>query len=351
MGGGHLPDGGLTEVTAPADVASPALAMPVRGRSTASAVARLIAWRVTGAVVLLAVISVLVFLLTYLSPGNIIKNITGIRPVSPHIVAELRAEYGLNQPLAVQYLHWLGRFVTGNFGRSIEDQTSVSQLFSERVGVTLLLCGMAFALAVVVSIPLGVLAAVRVGGLLDRLISVTSVIGLSAPAFAVGLILLYVFSYFLPIFPSSGSGQGLADTVYHLTLPAVTLAVGVGAYIVRLTRTAMTRELRSDYVTFARARGLGSQRIMWTALRNGIIPVITTMGLVLSFMVGSTILVETTFTLPGLGMLLQSSVEYKDFAVVQFLTLFFATIIVLVMLAVDLSYLVLSPEWRWQLRR
>jgi peptide/nickel transport system permease protein len=301
--------------------------------------------------VMLTVISVLVFLLTYLSPGNIIKNVTGIRPVSPRIVAALRAQYGLNQPLVMQYLHWLGRFLTGNWGRSIEDQTSVSQLFSERVGVTLLLCGMAFAAAVLVSVPLGVLSAVRVGGVLDRLISLTSVIGLSAPAFAVGLILLYVFSYYLPIFPSSGAGQGLADTVFHLTLPAATLAIGVGAYIVRLTRTAMIRELGSDYVTFARARGVGSWRIVATALRNGIIPVVTTTGLVLSFMVGSTILVETTFTLPGLGMLLQSSVEYKDFAVVQFLTLFFAAIIVLVTLAVDLSYLVLNPEWRWQLRR
>jgi len=335
-----------SELAAPAD---PILA--ARGRSTASGVARLIAWRVAGAAVMLFVISVLVFLLTYISPGNIIKNLTGVRPVSPKIVAELRAQYGLNEPMVVQYLHWLGRFLAGNWGRSIEDQTSVSQLFSERVGVTLLLCGMAFAVAVLVSVPLGVLSAVRVGGFLDRLISVTSVIGLSAPAFAVGLILLYVFSYYLPIFPSSGSGLGLADTVYHLTLPAITLAIGVGAYIVRLTRTAMVREMRSDYVTFARARGVGSWRIIRTALRNGIIPVVTTAGLVLSFMVGSTILVESTFTLPGLGMLLQSSVEYKDFAVVQFLTLFFAAIIVLVTLAVDLSYLVLNPEWRWQLRR
>jgi len=334
------------------DAAPPADPVPTaRAPSTASAVARLVAWRVIGAVVLLAVISVLVFLLTYISPGNIIKNLTGIRPVSPRIVAALRAEYGLNQPLATQYLHWLGRFLAGNWGRSIEDQTSVSQLFSERVGVTLLLCGMAFAVAVLVSVPLGVLAAVRVSGILDRLVSVTSVIGLSAPAFAVGLILLYVFSYYLPIFPSSGAGQGLADTVYHLTLPAVTLAMGVGAYIVRLTRTAMVRELQSDYVSFARARGIGIGRIVRTALRNGIIPVVTTMGLVLSFMVGSTILVETTFTLPGLGMLLQSSVEYKDFAVVQFLTLFFAAVIVLITLAVDLSYLALNPEWRWQLRK
>jgi len=133
--------------------AAPPSADPIpaaRERSTGSAVGRLIAWRVIGAVVMLAVISVLVFLLTYISPGNIIKNLTGIRPVSPRIVAALRAQYGLNQPLAMQYLHWLGRFLAGNWGRCIEDQTSVSQLFSERVGVTLLLCGMAFAVAVLV---------------------------------------------------------------------------------------------------------------------------------------------------------------------------------------------------------
>jgi peptide/nickel transport system permease protein len=335
-----------------AGAASPAPApAPARARSTAAAVTRLVAWRVAGAVVLLAVISVLVFLLTYLTPGNIIKNITGIRPASPKLVAALRREYGLNEPLVTQYLHWLGRFVQGNFGRSIEDQTSVAQLFSERVGVTLLLCGLAFALAVLVSVPLGVIAAVRAGGLLDRLISVGSVVSLSAPAFAAGLILLYVFSYYLPWFPSSGAGQGFADTLYHLTLPAITLAVGVGAYIVRLTRTAMVRELQSDYVTFARARGLRDRRILATALRNGIIPVVTTMGLVLSYLVGATILVETVFTLPGLGLLMQSSVVFKDFPVVQFLALFFAAVIVLVTLAVDLSYLVLDPNWRRQLHR
>lgn len=330
-----------------AGVTSPA---PARARSTAAAVATLIAWRVAGAVVLLAVISVLVFLLTYLTPGSIVKNITGIRPASPQIVAALRREYGLNEPLVTQYLHWLGRFVQGNWGRSIEDQTSVAQLFSERVGVTLLVCGLAFALAVLVSVPLGVIAAARVGGLLDRLFSVGSVVSLSAPAFAAGLILLYVFSYCLPWFPSSGAGQGVAGTLYHLTLPAVTLALGVGAYIVRLTRTAMVRELQSDYVTFARARGLRSRRILLTALRNGIIPVITTMGLVLSYLIGATILVETVFTLPGLGLLLQSSVVFKDFPVVQFLALFFATVIVLVTLAVDLSYLALDPNWRRQLQ-
>jgi len=338
-------------MTVPAAGATSPAPGPARARSTAAAVARLVAWRVAGAVVLLAVISVLVFLLTYLTPGNIIKNITGIRPASPKLVAALRREYGLNEPLVTQYLHWLGRFVQGNFGRSIEDQTSVAQLFSERVGVTLLLCGLAFALAVLVSVPLGVMAAARAGGLIDRLISVGSVVSLSAPAFAAGLILLYVFSYYLPWFPSSGAGQGFLDTLYHLTLPAITLAVGVGAYIVRLTRTAMVRELQSDYVTFARARGLRDRRVLATALRNGIIPVITTMGLVLSYLVGATILVETVFTLPGLGLLLQSSVVFKDFPVVQFLALFFAAVIVLVTLAVDLSYLALDPNWRRQLTR
>jgi peptide/nickel transport system permease protein len=350
VGREHLQDDGLSCVTASAESAPP----PARARaqpSTARAVTRLIAWRVAGTAVMLAVISVLVFLLTYLSPGSIVRNLTGLHPANPRVAAQIRQEYGLNQPLAVQYLHWLGRFLQGNWGRSIEDQTSVAQLFSERVGVTLLLCAMAFILAVAVSVPLGVAAALRAGGLADRLISVTSVIGLSAPAFAVGLVLLYVFSYYLPLFPSAGAGQGLVSNLYHLTLPAITLAIGVGAYIVRLTRTAMIRELQSDYVTFARARGVGRRRVVRTALRNGVIPVITVSGLVLSFMVGATILVETTFSLPGLGLLLQSSVEFKDFPVVQFLTLAFATVIALVTLAVDLSCLALNPDWRRQLRR
>jgi len=308
--------------------------------------ARMLARRLLGTVVMLFVISVLVFLLTYLSPGNIITNITGIHPASPVVAAQLRHQYGLDRPLFDQYTSWLGKFLRGNWGESIRDQTSVSQLFSERVGMTLLLCGFAFGLAVLVSIPLGVVAAVRVGGLVDRTIALTSVVGLSAPAFAVGLLMLYFFSYLLPLFPPAGAGSGIGGELYHLTLPAVTLAIGVGAYIVRLTRTAVTRELGSDYVVFARARGVPERRIWRVALRNAAIPVVTTSGLVLSYMVGATILVESTFSLPGLGLLLQGAVEFKDFAVVQFLTLFIATLIALVMLAVDVLYLVLSPDWR-----
>jgi peptide/nickel transport system permease protein len=316
------------------------------GASVGGAVARMVLGRVLGTVVMLFVISVLVFLLTYLSPGNIITNITGIHPASPAVAAQLRHQYGLDKPLVVQYCHWLANFVQGRWGESIRDQTPVSQLFSERVGMTLLLCGLAFALAVVVSVPLGVIAAVRVGGLVDRAIAVTAVVGLSAPAFATGLLMIYFFAYLLPLFPPAGSGSGAAGQLYHLTLPALTLAAGVGAYIVRLTRTAMVRELASDYVVFARARGVPEKRVVRAALRNASVPVVTTSGLVLSYVVGATILVESTFSLPGLGSLLQGAVEFKDFAVVQFLTLFIATIIALVMLGVDLLYLALSPDWR-----
>jgi peptide/nickel transport system permease protein len=314
-------------------------------------VTQMVAFRLAGTVVMLAVISFLVFLLTYLSPGNIITNITGLRPPTPAVAAALRREYGLNDPLIVQYWHWLDRFVHGNWGRSIRDQTSVAQLFSERVGVTLALIGLAFAFSVLVCVPLGVISARRAGGLLDRVISITSVVGLSAPAFAAGLLLLYLFSYLVPAFPPAGAGQGFLNDLDHLMLPAATLAIGVGAYIVRLTRTAMRRELGSDYVVFARSRGVAESRLTLVALRNAAIPVLTTAGLVLSYLVGATILVESTFTLPGLGLLLQESVEFKDFAVVQFLALFIAAVIAVVMLLVDLSYLVLSPEWRRQLHR
>jgi peptide/nickel transport system permease protein len=314
-------------------------------------VARIVALRLAGTVVMLVVISLLVFGLTYLSPGNIITNLTGLHPPTPAVAAALRRQYGLNDPFVVQYLHWLDRFVHGNWGRSIRDQTSVSQLFSERAGVTLALVGLGFAFSVLVCVPLGVISARRAGGVLDRLISITSVVGLSAPAFAAGLLLLYLFSYLVPVFPPAGAGQGFLDDLDHLTLPAATLAIGVGAYVVRLTRTAMRRELAADYVVFARSRGVPERRVTLVALRNAAIPVLTTAGLVLSYLVGATILVETTFTLPGLGLLLQESVEFKDFAVVQFLALFIAAVIAIVMLLVDLSYLALSPEWRRRLHR
>jgi peptide/nickel transport system permease protein len=319
----------------------------LRGRAArAQPWARLLALRALGTIAVLFLLSILVFAMLYLAPGDLVKNLLGNRPSSPEAIAAVRAQYHLDEPLPVQYWRWLTGVLTGDLGTSIRLQTSVADAIGSRLGITLTLCALAFAVALLFAIPLGVRSAVRAGGAVDRLASGIGIVGLSAPTFAVGLLLLYVFAYYLPIFPVYGGGRGGIDTLWHLALPAVTLATGLGAIILKLTRTAMLRELEQDYVVAARARGLAEPLVRRIALRNAAIPIVTGASLVLTFLVGGTVLAETTYALPGLGTLLQDSVLFKDLAVVQALTLLVALVIALIALLADLAYLLLDPRVR-----
>lgn len=321
--------------------------LPVRARAARyRSLGRMLTLRVLGTLTVLLLLSMIVFSLVHLAPGDIVKNLLGNRPASPEAVAAIREQYNLGDPLWLQYLKWLGGFVTGDLGQSIRLQVPVAEAIAQRTGLTIALCGLAFALALVVAVPLGVQSAVHAGGWVDRTASSLAVVGLSAPTFAVGLLLLYVFAYYLRIFPVYGAGSGGLDTLWHLILPAVTLALGLGAIIVKLTRAAMLRELETDYVTSARARGISEPRVRLIALRNAAIPIVTGASLVLTFLVGGTVLAETTYALPGLGTLLQDSVLFKDIAVVQSLTLLVAVVIAVIALLADLAYVLLDPRLR-----
>lgn len=304
------------------------------------------ALRLFGAVAVLFVLSVLIFALLYLAPGDLVKTLLGNRPASPEAVAAIRAQYHLDDSAVEQYLRWLGGFLRGDLGQSVRLQVPVGEAISQRLGLTATLCALAFGLSIVVAVPLGILSAVRAGGWLDRGVSALAVMGLSAPTFAIGLLLLIVFAYYIPVLPVYGVGDGGWDTIAHLTLPAIALALGLGAIVVKLTRTAMLRELEADYITSARARGLPQSTVLRLALRNAAIPITTGAGLLLTFLVGGTVLAETTFALPGLGTLLQDSVLFKDIAVVQSLTLLVACVIMVISLLADSAYLLLDPRVR-----
>lgn len=321
--------------------------LPARARASRyRSAGRLLAIRVLGMLAVLLVLSIVIFSLMHLAPGDIVKNLLGNRPTSPEAVAAIREQYNLDDPVWLQYLKWLGGLVTGDLGQSIRLQVPVADAIGQRVGLTMALCGLAFLLALVVAVPLGVHSAVRAGGWADRTANSLAVVGLSAPTFAVGLLLLYVFAYYIRIFPVYGAGSGGLDTLWHLVLPAVTLALGLGAIVVKLTRTAMLRELEMDYVTSARARGIAESQVRRVALRNAAIPIVTGASLVLTFLVGGTVLAETTYALPGLGTLLQDSVLFKDIAVVQSLTLLVAVVIAVIALVADLTYVLLDPRIR-----
>ncbi|QWW20718.1 ABC transporter permease [Schaalia sp. 19OD2882] len=290
------------------------------------------------------VLSVIVFSLLHMAPGDLVKNLVGTRRVTDEIRRAIVEHHGLDRPVVVQYLTWLTRAVRGDFGTSVRSGAPVLDVIGDRLPLTVGLTLLAFVLAVGIGIPLGVLAARRRGTGVDRVVTTSAVVGISAPGFALGLLLLHVFAVTLRWFPTHGGGEGVADRVWHLSLPALALAVGTAAMLVRITRAAVAHELSQDYVLFARSRGLGRRRTSLMVMKNAATPVLTSAGLVLGALFGSTVLVEETFSLPGLGQLLADSITFKDVPVVQAIVLLVAAVIVGVTLTVDLLVLAVDPR-------
>ncbi len=315
---------------------------------SARRLALFVARRLLALVVLLLVLSFAIFSLLALAPGSPERSLLGTRPATPETLAEIRSQYNLDKPFLTQYAIWLKNATRLDFGESIQNQQRVKDLLEQRVGVSLRLIGLAFAIAVVFGVALGVAAAVSAETILDRSIVAATIVGVSAPAFVSGLILLYVFALQLGWFPAVGASGNLGDYV----LPAVALALGMMALITRVARAGMRRELSRDHLTFARARGLSRAHVLLVhGVRNALIPVLTSAGLVFSLMLGGSLLVETVFSLQGVGSLLVGATLTSDFPVVQGLALLLAVVIVVMNLLVDLSYLLLDPRVRFERAR
>jgi peptide/nickel transport system permease protein len=311
-----------------------------------------LARRVAGTVVLLFVLSVAVFALLRLAPGNLVSNLLGTRGSTPAAVAAVRARYHLDQSLPLQYWHWLTDALRLDFGTSIRTGESVSQAIGSRLALTAELVGYGFVIALVTGVTGGIAAGLRHRGALDRGVQGVGLVALSTPAFAGGLLLSYVFALLLGWLPAYGPGTGGGDRLLHLTLPAVTLGMAVSAVLLKLTRAAVIRELGQDHVTFARARGVKRRTILFRyVLRGTLLPVATGSALVLAYLLAGTVLVEQVYALPGLGALLVDSVTYKDLPVVQALALLLAAVICLVNLVTDLALPWLDPRLARQSRR
>jgi peptide/nickel transport system permease protein len=305
---------------------------------------RFLGIRLAGTAVVLLVLSFGIYCLLYVAPGSVEQTLLGNRPATETTRAAVRAQYHLDDPLLLQYGRWLADAVQGNLGTSIRSGEPVDTAISARAGLTLELAGLGTVLALLLGLPLGVLAALRRGRATDQGIVTLSVAGLSAPPFAVGLVLLTLLAIRLDWFPVYGAGTGGLDRLWHLALPALALAVAGAGLLVRFTRTALVRELDQDYVVFARARGLGRVRVLRYALRNCAVPILTATGLVLTSALIGSVLVEVVFALPGLGSLLVDAVSFKDVPVVQGVALLLTLLIALVNLAVDAAYTAADPR-------
>lgn len=304
--------------------------------------------RVAGTAALLLVLSAAVFALLQAAPGDPAQTLLGPRSATPEALAAVRGRYHLDSPVAVQYWYWLGDAVRLDLGTSIRTGESVSSAIGGRLALTGQLVGLGLLVALLLGVPLGVLAGLRNRRTADRAVQSLGVVALSTPAFASGLLMIYVFSLMLGWFPAYGPGEGTgADRLTHLVLPAAALGLAVTAVLLKLTRTAVVRELDREHVTFARARGVRERDILLHyVLRGTLVPVITGVSLVAAYLLAGTVMVEQVFALPGLGSLLVDSVTFRDVPVVQAEALLLAALVCLVTLLTDLAAPLLDPRLR-----
>jgi peptide/nickel transport system permease protein len=296
-------------------------------------------------------VSVIVFLVISLIPGDPARAILGTF-ATPANIADVTRELGLDQPLPVQYLVWIGHVLHGDLGRSYILHKPVLDEIMARLFPTLLLAGAALVLASVGGIALGIIAATRQNEWPDRVITLSVLVGISTPSFWLGMLLILWFGVRLAWLPVGGmvdmfGGGGVGDVLRHLLLPAATLAAVAGAVLARLTRGAMLEVLRQDYVRTARAKGLGETRVIFVhAFRNALVGIIPVIGLQAGFVLGGAVYVETVFQWPGIGRMLVSAISTRDILLVQGGVLVVASAYVLINLLTDLAQSLIDPRIR-----
>jgi ABC-type dipeptide/oligopeptide/nickel transport system permease component len=296
--------------------------------------------------VLWVVVSV-VFLLIHLVPGDPVAQMLGEGAAASDIVA-LRHSYGLDAPLTQQYTHYWRGIIHADLGQSLRLHDSVLHLILQRYPYTLALTAAAFFIGVALSLPAGVASALHRSRWQDRTLSVLSLIGLSFPNFALGPILILLFSIHLGWLPVSTAGNGSTlDFLAHLVLPAITLGLSLAAVLTRMVRSAMLEELSQDYIRTAWAKGLSERRVLYRhALPNALIPIITVLGLQFGSLLAGAIVTETIFSWPGVGRLTLSAISNRDYALVQGCLLAVGLSYVVVNLLTDLSYTLVNPRIR-----
>ena len=305
---------------------------------------RYVGWRVLQLVPVLLGITVASFLLLHLVPGDPARTLLGVR-ATPHEVAVLDHEWGLDKSLPVQYARYLGRVLRGDLGTSIYYQTPVASLVGHALPITLAMLALGALFGVLAAVPLAVLAATRAGRPVDHAIRVVPLFGLGMPPFWIGFVLLILFALTLHVFPAGGYGTSFGGHLGSLILPGLTVAAVTTPILVRSLRAALVDVLDSDFIRAATAKGLSRRRVLLRhGLRNTLVPAVSVLAVNLGYLLGGTVVVENVFGLPGVGNLLLTGIFNRDFDVVQSVTLVYAVVVVVINLAADLAYARLDPR-------
>ena len=306
--------------------------------------------RVLSTVPVMGVVALTVFLLLRLSPGDPASVIAGDYATAEQI-AKIRSQLGLDQPIIIQFIHWLGDLLRGDLGVSIFSNLPVITLIGQRIEPTLMLALTTIVFSVLVAVPLGVLAAWKAGTWIDRAVMVFAVIGFSVPVFVMGYFLIYGFALGLHWFPVQGYRSPFADPglfISHITLPTLTLSAIYIALIARITRASVLEVLEEDYIRTARAKGQVEAKVLLVhALGNAAVPIVTVIGLGVAFLIGGVVVTESVFNIPGLGRLVVDAILKRYYPIIQGLILFFSFLYIVLNLVIDIAYTMLDPRIRY----
>ncbi len=291
-------------------------------------------------------ISVITFILVRLIPGDPVRNILGTR-ATPSAIANIRAQYGLDEPMWVQYFYFLRNLANGEMGKSILYKIDVLKLILTRIEPTLALVATSVVLSVLIAVPLAAIAARSNGRAPDHIIRVVSTFGIGFPPFWLGLMLIILFSVDLGWLPVSGYGNTLGEKAAHLLLPSLTIALSLSTVLTRSLRTAMIEGLKSDVATAVRARGMPESTVFWRhVLPNSLLPTINLLAVNIGWLIGGTVVVETVFALPGMGQLLVRAIFSRDYMVVQGVAMVFACATVFINFIADIATVMVDPRVR-----
>lgn len=308
--------------------------------------------RLLGLIPVLLGITVVVFALMQMIPGDVAQAMLGLM-ARPEDVANLREALGLNEPIYVQYVKWLSHVLQGDLGISLQQRTEVLPFVLERFKNTLILTVAATIISLLIGLPAGIISATKQYSLFDRVSMLVALFGNSMPAFWLGLMAILIFSLRLGWFPTGGMWPVVGERTFpvllqHLALPAITLGAASAAITARITRSSMLEVIRQDYVRTARAKGLGERAVLTRhTLKNALLPILTVISFQFGFLLGGAVLTETVFSWPGIGLALYNAISFRDYPIVQGGVLVVAIAFVLVNLITDLLYALIDPRIRY----